>query len=391
VAKPTVSNEELCARLHAGDRLALSALVKQNQGLIWLIAKRYARKCTSLDIEDLVNEGAIGVMHAAETFDVSFGTKFSTHAMQWIRAKVGRAAANDSTRMKLAQRAKLVHLVDKFVRLVEELVGQGMNRNEARAQVKKELGLRRGLAEDLEAFGRAKHLSSLDAPTYDGTDSTLHDVLSGDEDVDTEGDLDTDTVMRRVDGVRGTLDAREIAVLDGRLMGAETLEDIAQKFDLSRERVRQIEELLIKKLRSVLTVEKGGVRVLRKLRLGPKMKVVGTLRVVKTERRRKRRGSGAPLVLVEAEPLPAIPPLPPPSEERIVEPRDEKSEAEARSGWVHKVLVSRATPEAVAARFNYATGNCFTCGQNVPSRGRQAHVLAHDKALLGVEEAASSG
>jgi RNA polymerase sigma factor (sigma-70 family) len=266
------SNEELCVRFQAGDRSALELLVKQNSGLVWPVAKRWARACTSLSIEDLIRWGEWGICRAAETFDPVFGCKFSTHAGYWIKAKVVRAAANDGVRMGVGQRAKLLHLATHYLRGVEELVNRGVSPDEAREAMKKRLGVKRTLAQDLDGYYHAKTLSSLDRSFREASDAslslrTLHDVLSTEEYVSVEELIDRRSLRVRVEEIRRLLDPRELAVLDERLMSdGQTLEEVGLRFGLSRERVRQVEVELIEKLRRWLTRREGGRRVLRPLR-----------------------------------------------------------------------------------------------------------------------------
>lgn len=421
--KYETSNEELVRRSQAGDRRALASLVAQNQGLLWSVAKRYAHRCTSMGVEDLVAEGVFGILQAVKMFDVSFEAKFSTYAMQWIRAKIGRAAALDSTRMTLPQRSRLVYLLDKFTRRVDEKVAhEDVTRHQAHLEVKKEFGLSDGLFDDLESFSRARYLSSLDAPLFDD-DSTLHDITGeGGEGLDVaEGSVDSALIRERIDQFRGKLDEREVAVLDGRLLSDhKTLDDIGEEFDLCRERVRQIEDKLKKKLRNVLTTKKNGEWALRRMRAPVAVRdeeereALAEFAAKRPGRRPKAKPSG---VVLLGEPRkvgrpkkvrPVAPPPPPKPapmtlEQAVAQKEKLRVQAlrarealraaereEARRvldaeprGWVVQKLLA-VSPEEVLARFNYATGECFACGKWVPPMDQRQHTLGHDQALLGL-------
>jgi RNA polymerase primary sigma factor len=380
-AKHVTPNEDLVAAFQVhGDRRALSRLIEQNLGLVWSVAKRYARRCTSLEVEDLVSEGCIGLMRAAETFDTSFGTRFSTHAMSWIRAMVGRASANDSTSMRLPQRTRVVHLVDGFARRVEGLVQEGLSREEAREKTQSEMELPKGVLADLESFGLAKWVQSLDAPRLEDGQGSLHDTTSAGE-VDAEGRVDASLLLERVARIRVGLDAREVAILDGRILSDHrTLWDIGMEFGLSRERVRQVEALLIEKLQSILTVGTGEGRRLRRLRTGERVPEPLGLRSQGPPGR--KRGKKPKLEARVPEPPHSEVSLRVVEEPKAVVSAPLPSKPEAHAAWVECILEGRARLEAVAARFDFATGDCFTCGKNVAPWERKAHVLTHDEALL---------
>ena len=250
-------NEDLAALSQGGDRRALSLLVERNHGLVYGHARRQAHKCTSLTLEDLVSEGGMGVVRAASDYDPSVGANFCTYAMNWVRCYVTRAADKDSTVLAVGGRVRVAQAVPRYARIVEGLVLEGLGYDEAHERARKELKLSAFVAGAVRGFANAKRPRSLDETirmTGDSGDRTLHDLLADDRAFhSTEEGLDDRGVLERVMGLRAHFGEREQAVFDGRIMGDETLDEVALRFGVTRERVRQIEERLKQKLRKVLS------------------------------------------------------------------------------------------------------------------------------------------
>ena len=237
---------ELAKRIKRGDRRARDQMIKANLRLVVKIARDY--EGYGLPLLDLINEGNIGLMKGVERFNPKKGAKLSTYAAWWIKQSIKRALANQSKTIRLP-----VHIVDKLFHLrraaakLEETLGREPTDEE--------------LAEDLKfPVARVKQLrraavrpTSLDAPIGDDETNRVADVVK-DESADTPYEqLEEKTNSALVHEMVETLDAREQAILRQRfgLDGGDrkTLEEIGEQFGVTRERIRQIEEIALKKLR----------------------------------------------------------------------------------------------------------------------------------------------
>jgi RNA polymerase sigma factor (sigma-70 family) len=251
------SNEQLVAMGQAGDKEALSVLVEKNQGAVYSHARRQAHKCTSLTIEDLQSEGSMGVVRAARDYDPTIGANFCTYATGWIRCYVTRAADRDSTVLSVSGRVRVSQTVPKYARMVESLTSQGFGHGEAHEVAQSSLGLSDFVVGAVRGFSSAKHPRSMDAALSltDETDRTLHDVLPDERTLPLDEErFDDRGVLSRVMVLRMDFGERERAVLDERILSdGATLDEIAVRFGVTRERVRQIEERLKGKLKRVLS------------------------------------------------------------------------------------------------------------------------------------------
>src|SRR5213593_1187267 len=237
---------ELAAKIKRGDKEARALMIRSNLRLVVKIAHDYAN--LGLPLLDLISEGNIGLMKAVERFDPAKGGKLSTYAAWWIKQSIKRALANQSKTIRLP-----VHIVDKLFHLrraaakLEETLGREPTDEE--------------LAEDLKfPVARVKQLrraavrpTSLDAPIGDDETNRVADVVK-DESADTPYEqLEEKTNNALVHEMVETLDAREQAILRQRfgLDGGDrkTLEEIGEQFGVTRERIRQIEEIALRKLR----------------------------------------------------------------------------------------------------------------------------------------------
>lgn len=299
-----LANEQLVALFQAGDERALAVLVEKNQGMVYSVVRRHLHKCTSMTSEDLANEGAFGLIRAARDYDPTVGANYCTYAMGWVRHHVGRAADEDSTLLSMGGRVKLAQIVPKYAREVERLVRDGVDYEGAHTAAKEALGMTDYVAEGVRGFHHAKNPRSLDAKLSvdDGQgDRTLYDIVAAEqpdaEKVD-EDTLDRRALFDRIDEMRAHLNERELAILDGRLLDdSQTLADVADKFGLSRERVRQLEEKLRKKVKRVLTSTVPVVLTLDRVGVRAKYK--------------RRKDAGVPR-------KPVVPvPAPPESERRL--------------------------------------------------------------------------
>jgi len=246
---PLLSLQEeiaLAKRIKKGDRKAREQMIKANLRLVVKIARDY--EGYGLPLLDLINEGNIGLMKGVERFDPKKGAKLSTYAAWWIKQSIKRALANQSKTIRLP-----VHVVDKLFHLrrasarLEDVLG----REPTDEELAEELGYPVNRIRQWRAA--AIRPTSLEAPLGDDEDTRVSEVVK-DEHADTpyeklEEKTNTDMVREMVE----TLDPREQAILRQRfgLDGDErkTLEEIGEQFGVTRERIRQIEELALKKLR----------------------------------------------------------------------------------------------------------------------------------------------
>jgi RNA polymerase primary sigma factor len=240
---------DLAARIKKGDKKAREQMIKANLRLVVKIARDY--EGIGLPLLDLISEGNIGLMKAVERFDPAKGGKLSTYGSWWIKQSIKRALANQSKTIRLP-----VHLVDKIskmrrtaMRLQEEL---------GREPTDEELGEELGITASRVAQMRMAAIrpASLDAPIGDEDSNNFAEVVQ-DESADTPYEqLEEKTVTRMLQEMVKTLDPREATILRSRfgLDGGpqKTLEEVGQKFGVTRERVRQIQNIALKKLRKMI-------------------------------------------------------------------------------------------------------------------------------------------
>ena len=240
---------DLAARIKKGDKKAREQMIKANLRLVVKIARDY--EGIGLPLLDLISEGNIGLMKAVERFDPAKGGKLSTYGSWWIKQSIKRALANQSKTIRLP-----VHLVDKIskmrrtaLRLQEEF---------GREPTDEELGEELGITASRVAQMRMAAIrpASLDAPIGDEDSNNFAEVVQ-DESADTPYEqLEEKTVTRMLQEMVKTLDPREATILRARfgLDGGpqKTLEEVGQKFGVTRERVRQIQNIALKKLRKMI-------------------------------------------------------------------------------------------------------------------------------------------
>src|SRR6266404_186054 len=241
---------ELAGKIKKGDAEARERMINSNLRLVITIAHDYAN--LGLPLLDLISEGNIGLTKAVERFDPTKGAKLSTYAMWWIRQSIKRALANQSKTIRLP-----VHLVDKITKV--RRVSLQMSNEIGREPTDDELGEELGIAG--EKVGRLKSVgirpASLDAPIGDD-DSTEFGESVGDEEAQTPFELLRDKNLRgEVDSLIAVLDAREKKIISQRfgLDGGKpkTLEDVSKGFGVTRERIRQLQNIALGKLRRALS------------------------------------------------------------------------------------------------------------------------------------------
>jgi len=242
----TVEEEvELAQRIKKGDKAALEKLARANLRFVVSVAKQYQNQ--GLTLPDLINEGNLGLMKAAEKFDETRGFKFISYAVWWIRQSILQALAEQAriVRLPLNQIGSLNRIHKAYALFEQE--------NE-RAPTPEELAQlldmpKEKLAETMRVSG--KHVS-MDAPLLDGEDSTLLDVMSNPDSPLADRALIRESLAIEVKRALETLTEREREIIKcsfGIGCAEMSLDEIAEKLDLTRERVRQIREKAIRRLR----------------------------------------------------------------------------------------------------------------------------------------------
>jgi RNA polymerase primary sigma factor len=249
---PLLTPEEeirLTRAVQTGDQVAKQRLIESNMRLVINIAKTYRNR--SIPLEDLIQEGAIGLMQAAERFDPDKGFRFSTYATHWIRQAIGRAIDNKSKAIRLPAH------VSQSLRKIEK----------EKARLGRELGQEPTIDQLAHAMGltpkklvmlmqSSQDLLSLDMSVGDGGGMTLGGLIKDTNNPDPETNMIDQEVMQELQRILGELNEREQRVMRLRFhLDSEgdpnVQEDVAREMKLSRERVRQIEIQAIKKLRAL--------------------------------------------------------------------------------------------------------------------------------------------
>lgn len=236
---------ELAQRIKQGDHAALEKLTRANLRFVVSVAKQYQNQ--GLSLPDLINEGNLGLIRAAQKFDETRGFKFISYAVWWIRQSILQALAEQSRIVRLP-----LNQVGSFNKINKEL-SKFEQENERRPSAE-ELADRLGLPVDkvndtLKQSGR--HIS-VDAPLTEGEDNSLLDVLPNDDSPLADSTLNRESLSKEVDRALGQLYEREreiIRMFFGIGCREMTLEEIGDKFGLTRERVRQIKEKAIRRLK----------------------------------------------------------------------------------------------------------------------------------------------
>ena len=236
---------ELAQRIKKGDQEALEKLTKANLRFVVSVAKQYQNQ--GLSLPDLINEGNLGLIKAAEKFDETRGFKFISYAVWWIRQSILQALAEQSriVRLPLNQVGSLNKINKAFARFEQE-----HERTPSAEELANELELpTEKVTDTLRVAGR--HIS-VDAPFADGEDNSLLDVLVNTDSPNADRGLINESLATEVERALEILTERErdiIRYFFGIGCSEMTLEEIGEKFDLTRERVRQIKEKAIRKLR----------------------------------------------------------------------------------------------------------------------------------------------
>ena len=239
----------LAARIKKGDKKAREQMIKANLRLVVKIARDY--EGIGLPLLDLISEGNIGLMKAVERFDPAKGGKLSTYGSWWIKQSIKRALANQSKTIRLP-----VHLVDKIskMRRTAMRLQEEFGREPTDEELAEELGITSSRVAQMRMA--AIRPASLDAPIGDEDSNNFAEVVQ-DENADTPYQhLEGKTITKMLQEMVKTLDHREATILRSRfgLDGGtqKTLEEVGAKFGVTRERVRQIQNIALKKLRKMI-------------------------------------------------------------------------------------------------------------------------------------------
>jgi len=237
---------DLARKIKQGDKKALEKLTKANLRFVVSVAKQYQNQ--GLTLGDLINEGNLGLIKAAERFDETRGFKFISYAVWWIRQSILQALAEQSriVRLPLNKIGSLNKINKAFSKLEQDF-----EREPTHEEISKVVDLSiTDIKDTMRSSGR--HIS-MDAPLLNGEESTLMDVLESEDTPQPDTGLLTESLRREIERALQTLTQREADIL--RLYfgltveQAMTLEEIGQYFDLTRERVRQIKEKAIRRLK----------------------------------------------------------------------------------------------------------------------------------------------
>ena len=239
---------ELAQRIKAGDKAALEKLTKANLRFVVSVSKQYQNQ--GLSLPDLINEGNLGLIKAAQRFDETRGFKFISYAVWWIRQSILQALAEQSRIVRLPlNKIGSINKINKAYSTLEQRFERPPSAQELADLL--EIPVEE-VKQSLQNSGR--HLS-MDAPLKDGDESSsnMYDVLQSSESPSPEKDLMHESLRKEIERSLKTLTQREADVirlyfgLNGK--NALTLEEIGERFDLTRERVRQIKEKAIRRLK----------------------------------------------------------------------------------------------------------------------------------------------
>lgn len=240
---------KLAAKIKKGDKKAREQMIKANLRLVVKIAQDYSKY--GLPLQDLISEGNIGLMKAVERFDPKKGGKLSTYAAWWIKQGIKRALANQSKTIRLP-----VHMVDKISKLrrITDALSEAYGREPTDEELCEETGIPMKKISLLKRA--AMRPTSLDAPVGDDDRSNYAEIIGDEHAVDPFEALSEKNMHRQLDDLMEVLDERESKIIDARygISGKTpmTLEEVGREFGITRERIRQLQNIALDKMRKSL-------------------------------------------------------------------------------------------------------------------------------------------
>lgn len=233
----------LAQRIHVGDQRALEKLVKANLRFVVSVAKQYQHQ--GLSLSDLINEGNLGLIKAAQRFDETKGFKFISYAVWWIRQSILQALAEQGRLVRLPQNKIGTYNKANKAYIAFEQEHEREPSTEELASI-----LEMSETEIANIFSSNTRHTSLDAPVHEAEDVAMGDLLEGSN--DTDDTVMKDSLKAEIQRILKSLSVREAEIISA-YFGLEgdsgpTVEEIGQKYDLTKERIRQIKERAIKRL-----------------------------------------------------------------------------------------------------------------------------------------------
>ncbi|HRP88828.1 MAG TPA: RNA polymerase sigma factor RpoD/SigA [Edaphocola sp.] len=233
----------LAQKIHMGDQIALEKLVKANLRFVVSVAKQYQHQ--GLSLSDLINEGNLGLIKAAQRFDETKGFKFISYAVWWIRQSILQALAEQGRLVRLPQNKIGTYNKANKAYIAFEQENEREPSTEELASI-----LEMSETEIANIFSSNTRHTSLDAPVHEAEDVAMGDLLEGSS--DTDDDVMKDSLKDEIQRILKSLSIREAEIISS-YFGLEgdngpTIEEIGKKYDLTKERIRQIKERAIKRL-----------------------------------------------------------------------------------------------------------------------------------------------
>jgi RNA polymerase primary sigma factor len=239
---------ELAKKVAEGSKEARDRMITANLRLVIMAAKHYTTR-TSIAFEDLIQEGNSGLMYAVEKFNPELGYRFSTYAMYWIKQAISRAILNTAKTIRIP--IHMLELKTKYNKAQSEFFEKN-NRDATTAEMAKILGIPVKKVKEVEEL--IKDPVSLNTALNDEDDGTIEDLIADENAEKPDDRLDNEYLAKALSSLLGTLDKREEEILVARYglnqTAPKTLEQLGVVYGLSKERIRQIEQTALRKLRN---------------------------------------------------------------------------------------------------------------------------------------------